>query len=52
MKKTYPSDLTDSQWNHIKEFFEQTIDIGKSLPVKNGGAIESLSIRYWNLTNK
>ena len=23
MKKTYPSDLTDSQWNHIKEFFER-----------------------------
>jgi len=22
VKKTYPSDLTDSQWNHIKEFFE------------------------------
>ena len=24
MKKTYPSDLTDSQWNHIKGFFEKT----------------------------
>lgn len=24
MKKTYPSDLTDSQWNHIKAFFEKT----------------------------
>lgn len=23
MKKIYPSDLTDSQWNHIKEFFEK-----------------------------
>ncbi len=23
MKKTYPSDLTASQWNHIKEFFEK-----------------------------
>lgn len=22
MKKTYPSDLTDNQWNHIKELFE------------------------------
>jgi len=22
VKKIYPSDLTDSQWNHIKEFFE------------------------------
>ncbi len=23
MKKTYPSDLTDSHWNHIREFFEK-----------------------------
>jgi len=23
VKKIYPSDLTDSQWNHIKEFFEK-----------------------------
>ena len=22
MNKTYPSDLTDNQWNHIKELFE------------------------------
>jgi putative transposase len=24
MKKTYPSDLTDSRWNHIRGFFEKT----------------------------
>lgn len=24
MNKTYPSDLSDSQWNHIREFFEKT----------------------------
>lgn len=29
MKKTYPSDLTDSQWNHIKEFFEKKNQRGR-----------------------
>ena len=29
MKKIYPSDLTDSQWNHIKEFFERKSSRGR-----------------------
>jgi len=29
VKKIYPSDLTDSQWNHIKDFFETKNERGR-----------------------
>jgi transposase len=28
-KKIYPSDLTDSQWHHIKELFESEKQFGQ-----------------------
>ena len=34
MKKQYSSDLTDSQWNHIKEFFEKEKGRGKPHQLK------------------
>ena len=33
MKKTYPSDLTDNQWNHIKELFETENQRGRPIEI-------------------
>jgi putative transposase len=33
MKKTYPSDLTNNQWNHIKELFETENQRGRPIEI-------------------
>ncbi len=33
MNKTYPSDLTDNQWNHIKEEFETEKQRGRPIEI-------------------
>ena len=42
MKKTYPSDLTDNQWNHIKELFETEKQRGRPTAIDLGKVVNGI----------